>query len=211
MWSLFSKLYTPIVIQNYLSNNKILKLHIGSGKNVKDGWLNCDIEPLSTKVAYINVTKKFPLKDNTFDYVYSEHMIEHINHKDGLLMLNECFRILKPNGIIRITTPDIDNLIDIFHNDQNKYDDYINWSYEVNDLVNKSSIEVFNNFFQSWGHKFIYSKSFMKNHLENIGFKNLNFFNICQSGNDELKNLENIDRLPNNFLQIESFSIEGRK
>ena len=210
-WKFFSKIYSPFIIKKYFLNNKISKLHIGSGKNYKLGWLNCDISPFSTNVIYTDVTKKFPFKDNSLDYIYSEHMIEHISYKDGLLMLKECYRILKPNGIIRITTPDLFILIDILKNDQNKYNDYINWSHDENNLVDKNSIEVFNNFFQSWGHKFIYSKDFMKSNLDKIGFKNLEFFHVGESTHENLKNLENINRLPKNFLQIESFTVEGNK
>ena len=47
--------------------------------------------------------------------------------------------------------------------------------------------------------------------MEKIGFKNLEFFKILESKDENLKNLENTSRLPENFLQIESFTIEGVK
>ena len=63
---------------------------------------------------------------------------------------------------------------------------------------------------RNWGHKFIYSKNFLKINMK-IGFKNLEFFKILESKDENLKNLENTSRLPENFLQIESFTIEGVK
>ena len=62
----------------------------------------------------IDITKKFPFVSSTFDYVFSEHMIEHIKYQDGLKMLNESFRVLKPSGKIRISTPDLQFLLDLY-------------------------------------------------------------------------------------------------
>ena len=210
-WRIISKLYSPILIKKYINQNKVLKLHIGSGKNVIKDWLNCDISPLSFKVVFADVRNKFLINDNVIDYIFSEHMIEHINYKDGLKMLTECYRVLKPGGKIRITTPDLNTLIEILKNDKNIYDNYIKWSHKENNLINANSIEVFNNFFQSWGHKFIYDKNFLKTNLQEIGFKNLKYFKLKISDDYHFENLEHAHRLPENFLQIESFTIEGTK
>lgn len=211
LWQIYSKVYSPIVIKKYISSNKIFKLHVGSGQNIMNNWLNCDIGPLSKDVIFTDVSKRFPFDDNFFDYIYSEHMIEHITFEEGLFMLKECFRILKPGGRIRITTPDLNTLIDILKNHESKYDDYIEWSFKYNSLVGKNSDEVFNNFMHNWGHKFIYTKNFLKINMEKIGFKNFEFFKVLESKDENLKNLENTSRLPENFLQIESFTIEGVK
>jgi predicted SAM-dependent methyltransferase len=49
-----------------------------------------------------------------FDYVFSEHMIEHVSYAEGLLMLRECLRVLKPGGRIRIATPSLEVLLDLY-------------------------------------------------------------------------------------------------
>jgi len=43
--------------------------------------------------------------DNSFDVILASHLIEHLN--DPKTFLEETYRILKPNGVIFITTPDI--------------------------------------------------------------------------------------------------------
>ena len=40
-------------------------------------------------------------------------MIEHLKYSDGQNMLKESFRVLKPKGKIRISTPDLQFLIDL--------------------------------------------------------------------------------------------------
>jgi SAM-dependent methyltransferase len=44
------------------------------------------------------------------DLVYTSHFIEHIPLSRVDSFLNECFRVLKPKGILRIVTPDLANL-----------------------------------------------------------------------------------------------------
>lgn len=46
--------------------------------------------------------KHLPFKDNTFDIVTSIEVIEHVSHPN--IMLREIKRVLKPDGILHITT-----------------------------------------------------------------------------------------------------------
>lgn len=48
--------------------------------------------------------QNMPFENNSFDIVYATALIEHLN--EPIKMLQETYRILKPNGIIIITTPD---------------------------------------------------------------------------------------------------------
>lgn len=47
-----------------------------------------------------------PISDNFAEAVYSSHTIEHVSDEAVLNMLRESYRILKPGGVIRLTTPD---------------------------------------------------------------------------------------------------------
>ncbi len=55
------------------------------------------------KVLHQNIPPLSHLKDNSFDFVISFQVIEHI--KDSNLFLKEIYRVLKPNGKAYITTP----------------------------------------------------------------------------------------------------------
>ena len=91
----------------YLASHMIRKLQVGTGENPLPGWLNTDVEPATPGVLYINACEHFPFKDCTFDYVLSEHMLEHMPYKQGINVLNEIFRTLRPGGRVRIATPDM--------------------------------------------------------------------------------------------------------
>ena len=42
------------------------------------------------------------------DFVYSEHFLEHLFLNEALALMRECFRVLKPMGIMRTVVPDAD-------------------------------------------------------------------------------------------------------
>jgi len=83
------------IIESYFAERKIRKLHIGCGGNILSDWLNSDFFPDSNAILHLDATGTFPFSDNTFDYVFSEHMIEHISYSNGFCMLRECHRVLK--------------------------------------------------------------------------------------------------------------------
>ncbi|WP_363268389.1 methyltransferase domain-containing protein [Okeania sp. SIO2B3] len=53
-----------------------------------------------------------PLKDNSVDLIYGSHCLEHFSHRMVSQVLNEWFRVLKEGGILRLSVPDFDLLID---------------------------------------------------------------------------------------------------
>ncbi len=65
---------------------------------------------------YIHHDVRYPLPfdDNSVDYVYSSHLLEHLFHKDALRLLNEIHRVLKPGGWARICVPDLAHAIALF-------------------------------------------------------------------------------------------------
>jgi len=62
-------------------------------------WSPCNFQPIN-------------IRDNSIKLIYTSHMIEHLTFSEAKFMLTEFYRILKPDGGLRIVTPNID----IFHN-----------------------------------------------------------------------------------------------
>ena len=75
------------ILLSYKNIYQVIKYlnYILDSQNIMNNWLNCDISPLSKDVIFTDVSKRFPFDDNFFDYIYSEHMIEHITFEEGLL------------------------------------------------------------------------------------------------------------------------------
>ena len=204
-------------IRTYLSSHEVKKLHLGAGSNSLPGWLNSDLDPsLSSDVIYLDATKPFPVKDCIFDYVFSEHMIEHVTYPEGLHMLKECHRVLKPGGKIRIATPDLLFLIELYQpNKTGLQKAYIRWSTDVHDEIqSRGSYEdtfVINNFMKAWGHRFIYDEKVLRRTLEKAGFSFVVRRGLHESEDEELRGLENQARMPAGFLDLETMVLEAEK
>ena len=54
------------------------------------------------------VDSKLDFPDGAFSFVFSEHFFEHIWPDEAYALFRECFRILRPNGVLRISVPDAD-------------------------------------------------------------------------------------------------------
>jgi len=81
-----------------------LKLNIGCGPTILDGWVNIDKFPMSDQVVVIDLEKgKLPYKDNSVLEIRATHVLEHIWNLQPLL--NECWRVLKPEGAMYVEVP----------------------------------------------------------------------------------------------------------
>ena len=55
-----------------------------------------------------DVRKKLPFDDESIDFIYSSHLIEHLRKDEAEKVLKECFRVLKKGGLIRLVVPDLE-------------------------------------------------------------------------------------------------------
>ena len=54
------------------------------------------------------VDSKLDFPDGEFSFVFSEHFFEHIWPDEAFALFRECFRVLRQNGVLRISVPDAD-------------------------------------------------------------------------------------------------------
>lgn len=186
-------------IRNYLNKHQIKKLQIGSGANIIEGWLNTNVVPQKKDIILLDSREIFPFKDKTFDYIFSEHQIEHITYKEGLFMLQECFRILKPGGKIRIATPDLKVFVGLYKT-ENKSKIQEQYTKAVIDYCfpyrrDYNSIFVLNNIFNNYGHKFVYDFETLKTCLEKAGFVDVTRIAVGESSDENLQGIERHGKL----------------
>jgi predicted SAM-dependent methyltransferase len=201
------------LLTNYLQQNQIRKLHIGCGFNMIDGWLNSDYQPYPTDTLRLDATKIFPIEDNQFDYIFSEHMIEHLEYPGGSSMLKESFRVLRKDGTMRVSTPDLPFLLDLYRSDKSAQQiAYIKWATDnfVPD-TDYDDVFVINNFVRAWGHQFIYDEKTLRSSMAKAGFMNITRCDLNQSTAASFRDLENETRLPTGFLKMETLTLEGTK
>ncbi len=213
---LFLKKKRRKIIKTYLAKHPVTKLHLGSNRTLLKGWLCSDIVPQNNQSIFLDVTQKFPFKDNSFDYIYSEHLIEHLKQEEGIFMLHESYRVLKKDGRIRIATPDMDVIIRLYtERNRNFGGDYIRWS--IDNFSGQPSeydpVVVVNNLFHYWGHSFLYDFNYLKKVLVKCGFSDIERFTVSQSKDIHLQNIErhheNVGSLE--MVKFETLVIEAVK
>lgn len=86
-----------------------LRLHLGSGGEHKDGWVNVDFVGDPVELSW-NLAHGIPFSDGSAEEVFHEHLFEHIPLRAGVGLMDECFRVLRPGGILRVGVPDAGEL-----------------------------------------------------------------------------------------------------
>ena len=180
-------------LEVYLRGNALPKLQLGAGQNVLSGWFNTDYFP-RTEVFFLDVTRTFPIPSDSFNHVFTEHHIEHITYKEAVFMLKECARILKPEGTIRITTPDLKSTLANYLDDRNINEEalegtkgYIRSGFH--NAINYIPVDDYmkahlvNDTFMNYEHRFIYDFESMKRVLQHAGFSNIK--DCGQNGSDQ--------------------------
>lgn len=200
--------------KEYLRNNKIKKLHLGCGDIILKSWLNVDILE-KDGVMTLDLRNPIPFEDSTFDYIFSEHFFEHLEYKEGVQLLRECLRILKPLGKIRIATPNMEFLFDIFKDRKNeKLKNYTATLLDANlpGLNSHNPVFLINLFFREWGHRFIYDFGTLSDALKKVGFEKTTRCKVKESKNAHLHGLEGHWRIigENNY-KIETMIVEASK
>lgn len=211
--NLWHKRNDPYSISRHLSENKSPRLHLGCGPHHLAGWLNADLHAYAAGVIEIDATRTFPLPDNSFAYVFTEHMVEHVPLCESMRCFSECFRVLRPGGVLRVSTPDLAFLASLLRADLSPlHKQYIDWSCKtyVGTPTVTAAIAI-NNFVRNWGHQFIFDKETLELSLHAAGFKAVAFNNVHQSSHPELRGLENLGRLPEGFVALESIIVEATK
>ena len=213
-------------IKDYLEKHRIRKLQIGTGPNLLEGWLNTDADtdadPGQKRVVFLDARKPFPIGDDVFDYVFSEHQIEHLSFGEGIFMLREVNRILKPHGRIRIATPNLQTLVRLYSAKKKSrlQKKYIDWLFDKSKIMaemsghGRTGCIVINNAFRNWGHQFIYDAETLREVMVSTGFEEITSHLPGKSDDVVLRNIESHARSVGGDKEIDRFEtmiFEGRR
>lgn len=198
----------------YLATEPAPKLHLGCGENRLPGWVNTDFFPDDPAVAHLDLTGPFPFADETIELIFSEHVIEHLPLAGGINLLRESFRVMKPGGRIRISTPPLPALLAIYAEpDVPEHRDYLNWHRAtwLADSQLATSAVVFNDFMRNWGHLVIYDRETLTAMMVDAGFVDIQSCKLQQSDEPRLAGLENDPRMPDGLLALVTMTLEATK
>lgn len=97
-------------VSRYLATHQVCKLHLGASQDL-DGFLNSQV----LGAVPIDITRRLPLPDRSFDLLYSSHLVEHIHRRQFFRFLSDCLRVLKPGGVNIVATPSAEKIARIVY------------------------------------------------------------------------------------------------
>jgi predicted SAM-dependent methyltransferase len=154
-----------------------LKVNLGCGPSRIEGWvtwfrkllieLNLLAKNYETKwppLALVDIRRKLPLRDQSVDFIYCSHVLEHFEKWQSESILKECKRVLKKTGIIRVILPDLKLMIDQF----NSAEEFCRQFYGYN----KDQKRWYKIFVR--GHQWMYDKKSIIKEIKKAGFGKVN-------------------------------------
>jgi SAM-dependent methyltransferase len=173
-------------------------LHSGCGTTLFAGCLNTDrirvedrrgnhsgaghLVRLEDERYYLehNAKQPFPCQDETFDWVYSEHFIEHLPREHAIGWLKEALRMLRPGGFVRLSTPDLRRYASAFAGNDKSF--FLEHHERIAPVL--GSVEevpeaddprlpawMMNQLFYSWNHRWIYDLEELRHAAVAAGFE----------------------------------------
>jgi len=147
-----------------------LRLHIGCGNHRLQGWVNVDLDPASAADLKADVTRGLPFADGSVDAILTQHFIEHLTRAEGAAFLTECARLLRPGGLLRVSTPDLARVAADYGASRASGRLQCHWD---DPSRYASACQVFNAAMDSeraWGHQYTYDEPELRLRLEQAGF-----------------------------------------
>ena len=163
------------------------KLNLGCGEEPLSGWTNIDggdgqwyAAPKSDGIVRLDVFDALDhIDDNSCDAVFSEHFFEHFSLDDGHRLIAEWARVLRPGGVVRIVTPNLERESRLYLREISPASDEVieahrrRWlgeRYELKPGEHLTRAMVLNFGMRLDGHRFIYDFATISQSLELAGF-----------------------------------------
>jgi len=89
-------------------------VNLGCGLSGKIGWVNVDIIKFPNVNCIYDCRKSLPFPENSVKSIFCEHFIEHLDYKEEVPFLTECYRVLRVGGVIRIIVPDAEKYLRVY-------------------------------------------------------------------------------------------------
>jgi predicted SAM-dependent methyltransferase len=194
LWLLPYQAQSRRTLTRYLRENRgHIRVNVGAGQRPLSGWLNGDIWPYAGTV-YLDVQNKLPFEDTAVHVINCMHMVEHVSSEVCQAFFNECYRVLEPGGLLRVSTPSLEKLIRIYHGiGEPTHEQVLEHHRDYHQRPVDNICQWFNDHMPLWGHQFIFDEGALIHHLETAGFKDIVRCNFGESRHADLRGVEQHD------------------
>ena len=92
-----------------------MQLHLGCGKRFFPGWFHVDIADFEHIDLRTSVNDLSKIASDSVTIIYASHVLEYFDQHEVMHVLTEWKRVLKIGGTLRVSVPDFDALIKVYH------------------------------------------------------------------------------------------------
>jgi predicted SAM-dependent methyltransferase len=143
-----------------------VNLHFGCGDRILPEWVNLDAYACDGISMELDLQGELPLSDSSVRWIFTEHVLEHIDRSRIRSIFSEFHRVLAPGGVARILVPDLQFYCRAYlDGDVKAITTRLPHTHTTADAVNS----VFNDHF----HRFVYDFDTMRIELEGAGFRDV--------------------------------------
>jgi predicted SAM-dependent methyltransferase len=182
---------------------EMVKLNLGSFiDTIGSGWENIDILPLADKVnpshkfRQLDVRGGLPYANDSVDLINASHFVEHLTLDEAHRFCSEVYRVLKPGGVVRISTPDANIIINHYINHDMKFFDKIQPEEYINAKTEEEKFSMLL-FSLDNQHKAVYGPEMLEQYLRQAGFQKVYRQQNGNSTSDVIK-----AEVPNRHVEI---------
>jgi predicted SAM-dependent methyltransferase len=223
----------------------LTRVNLGCGPDAPPGWINVDgswnawfsnhpsIRKLLELVGVIrrnvgahwnvrplvhDLTKPLPFAANSITAIYGSHVLEHLYRAEAQELLQDCLRVLKPGGVIRIVVPDLQAMVThYFEGKSGKFPDggalpadFLNERLGFRNVARPQGNFIFK-LYATWkdfhSHKYMYDSESLARYMSNAGFREVRQKGFCDSDIPGIREVEREARVVNGA----GVCVEGRK
>lgn len=166
------------------------RLNWGCGSNPAPGWINSDRKVGPGIALSCDIRDGLPLANESIDYIVSIHALEEIPYADLVPVLQELRRVLKPNGVLRLSLPDLDKGIQAYLRHERDY--FLIPDDEVRSLGGKLIVQLL-----WYGYsRTLFTYDFIEEILAKAGFRSVRqcFYQETRSSYTDIVELDNRER-----------------
>jgi predicted SAM-dependent methyltransferase len=158
------------------------RVHYACGQNVMAGWLNVDGMTWSypggfsdaAQVMRVDLSGRHPFPDGAFQFAYAEDFLEHLTQADSLVFLAEALRTLDAGGVLRLSFPCLEGVLDKHYPDPSL----------------ATAVRARREAYEMWGHEHFYSLDAIELVARHLGFSSVKKVEYGESEHEELQGLE---------------------
>jgi len=145
-----------------------LRLHLGCGPKVKEGWVNIDLNKKANLT--LDLREALPFSSDSCAILYCEHFLEHVDYPEPAMSLcTEVHRILQRGGIFSIGVPDSERALRAYCAPENASFFEVSKKWHASWCTTRME-HINYHFRQDTQHRFCYDFETLKYVLEKAGF-----------------------------------------